>query len=236
MRRGRLARKYAESTLLLHKAFVSDCHIVQGSKARLAQACQPESLAASGNVRLRVATRRLRRTAFARKRERRLDVMRTTALVILALIANVTGAAQSAREWRDYAGGPDRSRFVAATQITRQNITQLQVAWTPHAGLATDLRRLADAGDLARRRMAGSLDRHRGPRCRDGGGHGHLREVVQVGVTDLSVARSAKILNPQQVLPNLRDSGEEDRPSIGRRAEPGRHVREADFVEDADYA
>jgi quinoprotein glucose dehydrogenase len=34
------------------------------------------------------------------------------------------------REWRDYAGGPDSSRFVAATQITKANVGQLQVAWT----------------------------------------------------------------------------------------------------------
>ncbi|MDP9324385.1 MAG: hypothetical protein M3P13_12185, partial [Acidobacteriota bacterium] len=34
------------------------------------------------------------------------------------------------REWRDYAGGPDSSRFVAAKQITKSNVNQLQVAWT----------------------------------------------------------------------------------------------------------
>jgi quinoprotein glucose dehydrogenase len=39
------------------------------------------------------------------------------------------------REWRDYAGGPDSSRFVAATQITKANVSQLQVAWTYPAGL-----------------------------------------------------------------------------------------------------
>ena len=56
--------------------------------------------------------------------------MRTTAFVIVALLASVTGAAQSSREWRDYAGGPDSSRFVAATQISKQNVARLQVAWT----------------------------------------------------------------------------------------------------------
>jgi quinoprotein glucose dehydrogenase len=40
------------------------------------------------------------------------------------------GAAQQPREWRDYAGGPDSSRFVAATQITKRNVGTLQVAWT----------------------------------------------------------------------------------------------------------
>ena len=38
------------------------------------------------------------------------------------------------REWRDYAGGPDSSRFVAATQITKSNVNQLQVAWTYASG------------------------------------------------------------------------------------------------------
>lgn len=41
---------------------------------------------------------------------------------------------QSPREWRDYAGGPDSSRFVAATQISRSNVSRLQVAWTYPAG------------------------------------------------------------------------------------------------------
>lgn len=44
------------------------------------------------------------------------------------------GAHQAPREWRDYAGGPDSSRFVAATQITKANVGQLQVAWTYPAG------------------------------------------------------------------------------------------------------
>ena len=38
------------------------------------------------------------------------------------------------REWRDYAGGPDSSRFVAAKQITKSNVSQLQVAWTYASG------------------------------------------------------------------------------------------------------
>lgn len=40
------------------------------------------------------------------------------------------GSGQSPLEWRDYAGGPDSSRFVAATQIDRDNVARLQVAWT----------------------------------------------------------------------------------------------------------
>jgi quinoprotein glucose dehydrogenase len=40
------------------------------------------------------------------------------------------GAGPTPREWRDYAGGPDSSRFVAATQIDKANVGKLQVAWT----------------------------------------------------------------------------------------------------------
>ncbi len=56
--------------------------------------------------------------------------MRVAAVVLVAAIASVSGAASSPQEWRDYAGGPDSSRFVAATQISRQNVARLQVAWT----------------------------------------------------------------------------------------------------------
>jgi glucose dehydrogenase len=49
-------------------------------------------------------------------------------LIVLAA-AGVLGGARPAREWRDYAGGPDSSRFVAATQITKANVARLQVAW-----------------------------------------------------------------------------------------------------------
>ena len=45
--------------------------------------------------------------------------------VVALALAAVMGAAasgQQPREWRDYAGGPDSSRFVAATQITKDNV------------------------------------------------------------------------------------------------------------------
>jgi glucose dehydrogenase len=56
--------------------------------------------------------------------------VRTIAVVIITLVASVTGAAQSPRDWRDYAGGPDSSRFVAATQVSKHNVARLRVAWT----------------------------------------------------------------------------------------------------------
>ena len=52
------------------------------------------------------------------------------ALVVAAAVTQLSGVAQSPREWRDYAGGPDSSRFVPARQITKANVGQLQVAWT----------------------------------------------------------------------------------------------------------
>ena len=52
------------------------------------------------------------------------------AATAIAALSGVIGGAQPPREWRDYAGGPDSSRFVAATQITKGNVAQLQVAWT----------------------------------------------------------------------------------------------------------
>jgi glucose dehydrogenase len=59
-----------------------------------------------------------------------------SAAIMLAL-AGITGlslSAQHPREWRDYAGGPDSSRFVPATQITKANVHELQVAWTYPTG------------------------------------------------------------------------------------------------------
>jgi quinoprotein glucose dehydrogenase len=66
-------------------------------------------------------------------------VVVTTIAVMLALAGiaglSVYGQTQNVqREWRDYAGGPDSSRFVAAKQITKSNVNQLQVAWTYAAG------------------------------------------------------------------------------------------------------
>ena len=53
----------------------------------------------------------------------------TAAGIALAAAIGVA-APQQPREWRDYAGGPDSSRFVAATQITKDNVGQLEVAWS----------------------------------------------------------------------------------------------------------
>jgi glucose dehydrogenase len=72
---------------------------------------------------------------------------RAAALLALGGITAFSAAATSPREWRDYAGGPDASRFVAATQITKANVTQLQVAWTYAAG-QTDFNPLVVRGTI----------------------------------------------------------------------------------------
>jgi glucose dehydrogenase len=53
----------------------------------------------------------------------------------------------SGQEWRDYAGGPDSSRFVAAKQITKANVARLDVAWTYPAG-QTDFNPLVVRGTV----------------------------------------------------------------------------------------
>jgi glucose dehydrogenase len=55
---------------------------------------------------------------------------RIAVIVALAGAAQLALSGQERREWRDYAGGPDSSRYVAAAQITRANVGQLRVAWT----------------------------------------------------------------------------------------------------------
>jgi glucose dehydrogenase len=55
---------------------------------------------------------------------------KVTMLMALAGVVGLSVSSQAQREWRDYAGGPDSSRFVAAKQITKDNVRQLQVAWT----------------------------------------------------------------------------------------------------------
>jgi len=56
------------------------------------------------------------------------------AAVVVTFAAVFAAPAQRPREWRDYAGGADSSRFVAATQITKANVHRLQVAWTYPSG------------------------------------------------------------------------------------------------------
>jgi quinoprotein glucose dehydrogenase len=45
-------------------------------------------------------------------------------------VKSAPAPANTDREWRDYAGGPDSSRFVVSTEITKSNVNRLEVAWT----------------------------------------------------------------------------------------------------------
>ncbi len=58
----------------------------------------------------------------------------TAVTLALAGVTVLSATGPDQREWRDYAGGPDSSRFVAATEINKANVSQLQVAWTYPAG------------------------------------------------------------------------------------------------------
>ena len=78
------------------------------------------------------------------------------ALSALTLAVGRAPAAQAPREWRDYAGGPDSSRFVAARQVTPANVSQLQVAWSYPAG-QTDFNPLVVRGVVYGRGAKGTF-------------------------------------------------------------------------------
>jgi glucose dehydrogenase len=80
----------------------------------------------------------------------------TAATLTLAGMTAVSVSGQGQREWRDYAGGPDSSRFVAATQITKANVSQLQVAWA-YPGGQTDFNPLVVRGTVYGRGPNGSF-------------------------------------------------------------------------------
>lgn len=50
------------------------------------------------------------------------------------LQASLTGTANSVQEWRSYGGGPENTHFSPLKQITRENVKQLEVAWTYDTG------------------------------------------------------------------------------------------------------
>jgi len=51
--------------------------------------------------------------------------------VLVAVAAAVIAAAdERTREWRDYGGGPDNSKFSTLKQINKSNVARLDVAWT----------------------------------------------------------------------------------------------------------
>jgi quinate dehydrogenase (quinone) len=98
---------------------------------------------------------------MARKRSSALSrwtvgVVKAAMMLAAAGVAGLSVSDQDQREWRDYAGGPDSSRFVAAKQITKSNVNQLQVAWTYAAG-QTDFNPLVVRGVIYGRGANGAF-------------------------------------------------------------------------------
>ena len=61
----------------------------------------------------------------------------TRAKALGLMVAAALGTSLSAqREWRDYSGSADASRYVVASQITKENVGKLQVAWSYAPGMS----------------------------------------------------------------------------------------------------
>ena len=54
----------------------------------------------------------------------------TGLFVAIMAAAAMSAGDQQGREWRDYGGGPDNSKFSPLKQITKGNVSKLDVAWT----------------------------------------------------------------------------------------------------------
>jgi glucose dehydrogenase len=83
-------------------------------------------------------------------------VVKAAMMLAAAGVAGLSVSDQDQREWCDYAGGPDSSRFVAAKQITKSNVNQLQVVWTYAAG-QTDFNPLVVRGVIYGRGANGAF-------------------------------------------------------------------------------
>src|SRR5438132_11148292 len=74
----------------------------------------------------------IRRSSMARTRWqfwRKIAAITGLALVIAAVATSVAQA-RNDKWWPGYGNGADNSRYFASRQITKTNVTQLQVAWT----------------------------------------------------------------------------------------------------------
>ena len=60
-------------------------------------------------------------------------------LPIAACQSSSPAGAEGYREWAAYGGGPEQLRYSSLRQITRENVQQLQVAWTYDSGGTGDL-------------------------------------------------------------------------------------------------
>src|SRR5689334_23383797 len=71
--------------------------------------------------------------------------MTSRAFVVSAALLALAAQGPQPHEWRDYAGGPDSSKFVTSTQITKDNVSQLRLAWS-YADGQTDFNPLVVRG------------------------------------------------------------------------------------------
>src|SRR6188474_1652028 len=67
--------------------------------------------------------------APSRSQHRR-SLLMFAALAACSALAITTAQSPTDRWWTGYGNGPDNSRYFPSTQITRGNVTGLQVAWT----------------------------------------------------------------------------------------------------------
>ena len=50
--------------------------------------------------------------------------------LISYLSCNTGSSSYNHTTWSQYGGGPDQSKYFDATEINKQNVSQMQVAWT----------------------------------------------------------------------------------------------------------
>src|SRR5262245_55758678 len=53
---------------------------------------------------------------------------------VFGFAASFASAQQNGKGWKDYGGSPENSHYVAINQITKSNVSQLEVAWTYATG------------------------------------------------------------------------------------------------------
>ena len=54
-------------------------------------------------------------------------------IILLGLVLTLSVSAQN-RSWSTYGGGLDNTHYSALTQVNRDNVSQLKVAWTYDSG------------------------------------------------------------------------------------------------------
>ncbi len=79
------------------------------------------------------------------RRHRWMAVALAASVTAAGCLTGHTSSVDAPAEWPDYAGSPASNRFVDATQITKANVGQLQVAWT-YADGDTDFNPVAARG------------------------------------------------------------------------------------------